>query len=200
MFMWCYFTNNTMKLQYLNITDNLMVALEWSNKPSSRTAPSYRLKSNKGIIRNQGRTDLKLQVFKLLTGLHFSQGQIKIYTYVYISDTTSTMTSFSQICQIKKYVLGNSAQLIIMFCSKDASNWIMKSTFFLKKSNRIKLVIKNIKAHMYKHYWNLFMHIKYVYEMYVFPWGRKYCYLCELQFRARIITFIYLCFYIHFSL
>ena len=85
--MCCYFTNNTTKPQFLNITGNLMVALEWSNKPSSRTAPSYRLKSNKRIIRNQGRTDLKLQVFKLLTGLHFSHGQIKMSICVYTSDT-----------------------------------------------------------------------------------------------------------------
>lgn len=84
-FMCCYFTNNTMKPQFLNITDNLMVALEWSNKPSSRTAPSYRLKSNKRIMRNQGRTDLKLQVFKLPTGLHFSHGQIKnLYLCLYL--------------------------------------------------------------------------------------------------------------------
>lgn len=158
--MWCYFANNTRKPQYLNITDNLMVALEWSNKPSSRTAPSYRLKSNKRIIRNQGRTDLKLQAFKLLMGLHFSQSQIKIYICVYISDTASTITSFSQICQIKKCVFGNSAQLIIMFCMKDASDWIMKSTVFLKKSNSTKLVIKNIKAHMYKHYWNALIHME----------------------------------------
>lgn len=97
-FMWCYFANNTMKPQVLNITDKLMVALEWSNKPSSRTAPSYRLKSNKRIIRNQGRTDLKLQVFNLLMGLHFSEGQVKIYIYA------SSVTFFPQlfICQIKK--------------------------------------------------------------------------------------------------
>lgn len=123
-FMWCYFANNTMKPQVLNITDNLMVALEWSNKPSSRTAPSYRLKSNKRII-NHGRTDLKVQVFKLLTGLHFSPRPNKnLYLCLYLSDTTSSMTSFPQsfICQIKKYVFGNSTQLIIMFGSKDASD------------------------------------------------------------------------------
>lgn len=96
-FMWYYFTNNTMKPQFSNITDNLMAALEWSNKPSSRTAPSHRLKSNKRIIRNQGRTDLKLQVFKLLTGLHFSQGQIKISICVYLSETASTMTTFAHL-------------------------------------------------------------------------------------------------------
>lgn len=72
--------------------------------PSSRTAPSYRLKSNKRIIRNQGRPDLKLQVFKLLVGLHFSQGQIQMCICVYISDGFYIDILFSVLCQIKKKI------------------------------------------------------------------------------------------------